>query len=304
MKNRIVNNISASFYVIIILLLSLVYINNLKAQDLPADDATKVTKLKPVKNTFDGTYIIDNQTVNMPSKNTLEFSLQHRFGVINNGYTDLYGLFAVANVRFGFYYTVLDNLQIGVGLCEEKMQWDGNIKLALIRQSVKGGWPVSVTYYGNMAMVSNNDPFVSNLDRISYFNQLMIARKITDDLSLQVGPSFTHYNNVEGYFASDGTIKAKMNNDHFAISCLGRYKITEKFGLIANYDQPLTEHPSNNPRPNVSFGVEFATAGHVFQIFAGNYMSILQQSNNMFNQNDFLASQYLLGFNLSRKFHF
>ena len=172
-----------------------------------------------------------------------------------------------------------------------------------MHQSVKGGWPLSITYYGNMAVISNDDPFVSNLDRFSYFNQLMIARKITDDLSLQVSPSYTHYNNVEGYFNSEGGISPKMNNDHFAVACLGRYKITEKFGVIANYDQPLTQHPSNNPRPNISFGLEFATSGHLFQIFAGNYASILQQTNNVFNQNDYLASQYVLGFNLTRKFH-
>ena len=303
MKNRIINIKSFFLASIVMLLLSVIISGKAFAQDTPVPETTPV-KLKPVKNTFDGSYIIDNQTVNMPSKNTLEFSLQHRFGTINNGYSDLYGLFAGANVRFGFYYTLLDNLQVGLGLCEEKMQWDGNIKYALMRQSQKGGNPVSITYYGNMAIVSNDDPFVSTLDRVSYFNQLIIARKITDDLSLQVAPSFTHYNNVEGYIASDGKINPKMNNDHFAIAFSGRYKFTEKFGVIANYDQPITEHPSNNPHPNIGFGVEFATSGHVFQIFAGNYASILQQSNNMNNQNDYLASQYLLGFNLTRRFHF
>jgi len=285
---------------LIIFILSVISMNKLIAQETPAEP---VVKLKPVKNTFDGTYIIDNQTVNMPVKNTLEISLQHRFGTINNGYTDMYGLFAGANVRFGCYYVPIDNLQIGIGLTEEKMQWDGNIKYALIRQSVKGGWPISVSVYANMAVITTADQFVSNTDRISYFSQIMIARKITEDFSLQVSPSLTHYNNVEGYFNSEGGISPIMNNDHFAIACLGRYKITETFGVIANYDQPLTQHPSNNPRPNISFGLEFATSGHVFQIFAGNYTSILQQTNNMYNQNDFLASQYVLGFNLTRKFH-
>src|SRR5450631_271755 len=138
MKNRIDKIISVSFYVCIMLLISLSNIGDVKAQDAPAQDGP--VKLKPVKNTFDGTYVIDNQTVNLPVKNTLEVSLQHRFGVINNGYTDLYGLFAGANVRFGCYYTPTENVQIGIGLTEEKMQWDGNIKLALMRQSVKGGW--------------------------------------------------------------------------------------------------------------------------------------------------------------------
>ena len=288
--------------ILIILILSVIKMNTATAQDaVPATPS--IVKLKPVKNTFEGTYVIDNQTVAMPTKSTLEFSLQHRFGVINNGYQDMWGLFAGANVRFGCYYVPIESLQVGIGLTEENLQWDGNIKYSLIKQSEKGGWPVSVSVYANMAVITTTDPFVSDLDRLSYFSQIMIARKITEDFSLQVSPSFTHYNNVEGYFNSEGGISPKMNNDHFAIACLGRYKITEKFGVIANYDQPLTQHPSNNPRPNISFGVEFATSGHVFQIFAGNYTSVLQQANNMYNQNDYSASQYVLGFNLTRKFH-
>jgi len=300
MKNKKINTTLISCYVFAILFLSMININTLMAQDKPIES---VVKSKPVKNTFDGSYVIDNQTVNIPVINTMEFALQHRFGTINNGYSDFYGLFAGANVRFALSYVPVNDLQVGIGLCEDKMQWDGNIKYALIKQSVSGGSPVSVSVYANMAVITNDDPFVDKLDRISYFSQLMIARKITDNFSLQVSPSYTHYNNVEGYFNSEGTISPKMNNDHFAVACLGRYKITEKFGIIANYDQPLTQHPSNNPHPNISFGIELATAGHVFQIFAGNYASILQQTNNMYNQNDYLASQYLLGFNITRKFH-
>ena len=103
--------------------------------------------------------------------------------------------------------------------------------------------------------------------------------------------------------SSDGTIQPKMNNAHFAIAFSGRYKITDGTAIIANYDQPLTQHPMDNPHPNISFGIELGTQGHTFQIFLGNYQSIIPQQNNVFNQNDFLGSQYLIGFNITRRWY-
>jgi hypothetical protein len=98
---------------------------------------------------------------------------------------------------------------------------------------------------------------------------------------------------------SKGQIKQKMHNGHFAISMTGRYKVTQKSAVLIGYDQPLTQHPTNNPHPNICFGFETTTSSHAFQVFAGNYAGIVPQSNNMFNQNDFTKSQYVIGFNIT-----
>lgn len=111
-------------------------------------------------------------------------------------------------------------------------------------------------------------------------------------------------NNVEAYVDSKGEIQKKMNNGHFAISVLGRYKIPDKTAIIAGYDQPLTEHLTNNPDPNISFGFEITTSSHAFQVFAGNYFGIVSQSNNVFNQNDYRKGQFLVGFNVTRLWNF
>jgi len=258
-----------------------------------------------VKNTFSGSLIIDNQTVMVPVKRTFEFTIQHRFGTINNGYSDLYGIFAPANIRLGLNYTPVTNVQLGLGLTKELMQWDGNIKIAIFRQAVRGGFPVSITYYGDIAIstLPKAGNFVNNLDRISYFNQLIIARKVTDRLSVQVSPSLSYFNNVEGYLSSEGTIKPKMNNYHFAIAFMGRYKVTSGMNVIVDYDQPLTQHPTNNPHPNISFGIELVTTTHTFQIFIGNYQSIIPQENNFYNQNDYTKGQFCIGFNITRKWY-
>jgi hypothetical protein len=268
------------------------------AQDGPLATPTA----EPVKYTFESTHIGDNQTINTLFKGSMEFVIQHRFGVMSNGYKDFYGLYAPSNIRLGFTYGITKDATLGFGFCKDRMTWDGNLKYALLRQSTSG-MPVSVSYYGNFAVDTRSAEdvtFVSNADRISYFNQLLIARKINNHLSLQVAPSYTHMNNVEGYMDGDKVMPV-MKNDHFAVAFMGRYKLSNVFSVIANYDQPLTVHPKNNPYPNVSGGIEMGTGSHTFQIFVGNYSSIVQQNNNFYNQNDYTNGKFLIGFNITRR---
>jgi hypothetical protein len=106
--------------------------------------------------------------------------------------------------------------------------------------------PVSVGYFANMVInARDNSNFRNGVDRFSYFNQLIIVRKITDKFSAQVAPNFSWFNNVEAYIDKNDEIQKKMENGHFAISVPGRYIITEKSSIIAGYDQPLTQHTTN-----------------------------------------------------------
>ncbi|HSQ44868.1 MAG TPA: DUF5777 family beta-barrel protein [Ginsengibacter sp.] len=267
-----------------------------------------VKKKSFVKNTFEGNYLIDNQTVMVPFKGTFEFAIQHRFGIASNGFKDMFGLFASAKMRLGFSYVPVKNLQIGFGASNDRMQVDWDLKYALLQQTKDGKIPVSVTYFGNAVMDTRKQDattlFVNLSDRFSYFNQIMIARKVTDKFSIQVSPSLSHFNNLQGYIDSSGKVQQLMKNDHFAISFSGRYKIAPQTAIIANYDQPLTQHPSNNPHPNISIGLEMRSSGHDFQVFVGNYGYILPQNNAMFNQNDFTKGQFLIGFNITRLWNF
>ncbi|MDP4149757.1 MAG: DUF5777 family beta-barrel protein [Bacteroidota bacterium] len=280
------------------------------AQDSTGAPPPTVEKKKRsyVKNTFEGNYLIDNQSVMVPIKGTFEFDIQHRFGTVNNGISDLYGIFAGAIMRLGLSYTPIKDLQVGFGACNDRMQVDWNLKYALLRQTKDGAMPVSVTYFGNAVMDTRKKDattlFVTTSDRFSFFNQVIIARKVSDKLSVQVSPSLSHFNNVPGYIDANGKILPEMKNDHFAISFSGRYKIAPKTAVIANYDQPLTQHPMNNPHPNISFGLEMSTSGHTFQVFAGNYGNLLPQDNNMLNQNDFTKGEFLIGFNITRLWNF
>ncbi|MBP6827973.1 MAG: hypothetical protein KA165_15530 [Saprospiraceae bacterium] len=272
---------------------------SLSAQD---ENATAETSTrKPVKNTFESALVIDNQTVMVPIKGTFEMDIQHRFGTVKNGYDDVWGLFAPSNIRLGFSYAPISKLYVGLGLTKERMKWDFSIKYALLQQMKGGGMPFSLTYFGNFAVDGRDKKyFGKGTDRLSFFHQLILARKVTEKFSLQVSPSLSYFNNVEGYLDENGDVQKKMDNAHFAVAFMGRYKITETMAIIAGADQPVTVHPTNNPYPNICFGLEITTSAHSFQVFAGNYSSIVPQSNNVFNQNDYKNGQFLIGFNITR----
>jgi Membrane bound beta barrel domain (DUF5777) len=277
------------------------------AQDVtPATEETqKQEEPKPVRDTFESDLLIDNQSVMVPSKGTLEMNIQHRFGTVNNGYEDFYGLYAPSNIRIGMSYAPIDKLYVGFGFAKVNMTWDVSAKYALFKQMDTGGWPVSVTYYGNVAFDTRpNATFANGTDRISFFNQLIIARKITNKFSVQVAPSLSHFNAVEAYQDENGTVQPKLENDHFAVSVGARYKVTSQTVVLVNYDQPITKHTTDNPYPNISFGMEFNTSSHSFQVFFSNYYNIVPQLNNVYNSNDFREGQFLLGFNITRLWSF
>ncbi len=324
MKQKI--NIPKPWFVLPFSLLVCLFLiqSTLNAQD-STSAATKKTphaKAKPVKNTFQSTWIIDDQTVMVPVKGTFEADIQHRFGTVQNGYKDLWGIYGSSNIRIGFNYAPINNLYLGFGLTKDNLLWDGSAKYAILKQA-KGKYPVSVTYYGNMAYKSIEDPnhvlFTYNTQRLSFFNELIIARKITDKFSLQVAASISHQNSVPGYYTKyDSTAKVKFNEakfDLFALAVCARYKLTEGTSFIIDYDQPLTRFATNNPHPNIAFGFEFNTSGHTFQLFAGNYSLLNSQQNSLYNTNNpfgytqtdgtkVLGGQFEIGFNITRLWNF
>lgn len=304
---------------LVLVLAQLMILNTGFAQDstAAAEPAPK-PKLKPVKNTFQSTWIIDNQTVMVSQKGTFEMDIQHRFGTVSKGYEDFWGFFAPSNIRLGAIYAPVKNLNVGLGITKSNMLWDLNAKYAILRQT-KGLYPVSLTYYGDVAYDTRKDEdgsiFKYQSQRISFFNQLIVARKINDKLSLQAAVSVSHQNSVSGYYTkNDSTgqeIFKEMEFNHFAVSLAGRYKLTEVTSFIFNVDQPITKHATNNPNPNVSLGLEFNTSNHSFQLFVGNYALLNPQRNNMYNTNNpfgYTAAdgtkvpggQFVIGFNITR----
>jgi hypothetical protein len=311
-----------------------------------AEKPAMPAKIKPVKNTFQSIWISDNQTVLVPQRKTLEMDIMHRFGTWNKGYQDFWGLFASSNIRIGFNYVPINKLNVGFGFTKTTAAviphgtvsavsgplWDGSLKYSIITQT-KGKYPVSVSYYVNAAYNTKKDAAKETYryasDRLSFFHQLLIARKITDKLSVQVAPSLSHHNVVNGYFVKENDSTLKINRamkfEHFAVAFSARYKITNITSVMINFDQPMTKHATNNPNPSLSFGIEMNTSSHSFQIFFTNYYYLNPGINNMYNSNNPFSyidktktddpataineskvkgGRYLIGFNITRLWNY
>ena len=315
-NQNIMNTTSHKIFSVFFLLL-------MQGFSLLAQDAdTVMVKSKPVKNTFESIFIIDNQTVMVPYKNTFEFDIQHRFGLVENGYQDFWGLFAPSNIRLGFGYVPIDRLMVGFGITKQNLTWDFNAKYAILKQMTSDGSPVSVTYYGNAAMDTRkkeqfpNPVAFQSTERWSFFHQVLIGRKVSDKFSFQVGGSVSHFNAVYPSVDEETGVVEDLDNDLFSISAAARYKISGSTSLLINYDQPLTTRPSTDPespdtkepKPNLALGIEFTTSAHQFQIIIGNFQSIVPQRNNFYNQNWGFGSdefsqwdpEWLIGFNMTR----
>lgn len=261
--------------------------------------AEKKVDDRPVSSTFESSMLIDNQTNIIPDKKTLEMQIQHRFGPMTNGFSDLFGIYAPgANIRMGFNYSITDRLLVGYGLTKKNMYSDFQAKYALLRQTRSGRIPLSITLYADAAIDSRDKEVFGDgykfIDRLSYFGQVIISRKFANWLSLQIHGSYTHYNLVE----------YNTDNDKIGVGINGRIKFSPQSSILFQYDQPISVHGKSESKPNLGFGYEVSTFTHAFQIYVGTAQGIIQQDNYMFNQNDFTKGELMFGFTITRLWQF
>jgi len=269
------------------------------------------TQDKPVKNTFESATLIDNQTVMTPFKGALELQIQHRFSLIENIH-NLYGIYGSANTRLGLNYGITDRLMVGIGTTKDYKLTDLQWKYQILRQTKSNSMPITVVYYGNLVAdlrdtsggtfgPTNGDRY-KEMHRLSYFTQIIVARKFSDKFSFQIAPSFSYLNSV----------KRGYKNANLSISAGGRYNVFGSHSVMFEYDQLLTKQDSivtatgnyekKQPLPNVAIGWEIGTATHCFQVFVANYDKINNQYNLLYNTNDFRKKKYLFGFNITVRF--
>ena len=247
--------------------------------------------------TFKSTRIINGQSIENVGKGTLDFRISHRFGELNEGIQNLYGL-DNATTKFGFDYGLTDWLTAGIGRSSFEKEYDAFFKVKLLRQTVDDQIPVSVSYLCGMSATTMdvvNIPgytyYLSN--RLFYVDQFLIARKISKVLSLQLMPTYLHYNLV----SNPGD-----PNDVLAIGIGGRIKLSKHIALTGEYYYVIPGHQLagyNNP---VSLGIDIETGGHVFQLFVSNAANITERTFIGETQGDISKGAIHLGFNISRVF--
>ncbi len=255
-------------------------------------DAKPKKDNRPVKDLFESGCILNNQTVMVPTKHTLEFMIQHRFGKLNSEEFDLLGLYAPSNIRIGLGFSLTDKFIIGIGTTKNNKIQDVNWKYAIIKQTRSGSIPVSASYYGNASVDLRDDLYPKFTNRLSYYHELILARKISKKISVQVIPNFSYFNMVDSLMTRSG----------FGVSVNGRVKIKDAMSVIFEYDHNFTKQDVNAiaVKPNLSIGLEASTSSHVFQVFVGTAEAISNQHNEMYNTNDYTKKDLLIGFNITR----
>ena len=255
---------------------------------------------KQITATFKASRILNGHSVERMHKGQLDFRISHRFGRINEGAYEFFGL-DQANIHLSLEYGILDWLMVGLGRGTFEKTVDGFVKISPLRQSTGiRSFPVSVSWmsgtYINGLHWSDSERDNHFTHRMEYAHQLLIARKFGPRFSFQLTPSYLHRNLVE---------TAADPNDLFAIGGGSRIKITRRISFNAEYFYVLKPDPSTLSSPiynPLSLGVDIETGGHVFQLIVTN--SVAMRENGFLGQTtgQWLKGDIHLGFNISRVF--
>ena len=245
--------------------------------------------------TFKGSRLINGHSVEMRSGGVLEFLISHRFGRLNEGAYNLFGL-DDSNIRLGLEYGISDRLNIGVGRSSFLKMYDGFLKYKLLHQQTgKKNVPLSLVAFTNLTIntlrsVDGEDVKFSR--RLQYTYQLLIARKFSSNFSLQLMPTLVHRNIV---------IAAQDDNNLWAIGAGGRYKLSGSVALNLEYYYQLNPD-AGNPYNALAIGFDIETGGHVFQLHLTNARAMVEPVFVGATTGNFWDGDIHFGFNISRVF--
>lgn len=247
--------------------------------------------------TFKSTRVINMQSVENVAAGVMDFRISHRFGAVNSGAGTLYGL-DQAYMRLGFEFGITDKLMLGVGRSNVNKEVDGFLKYKILSQSTgKRNMPITLSWFSSIVVRTTEfeDPDRKNYfsSRLYYCHQLLIARKFNERLSLQLSPSLVHRNLV-----SDSTIM----NDVFAGGVGGRFKITRRTSVNAEYVYVLPDQLGPGYTNSLSIGFDIETGGHVFQLHFTNSKPMNEKGFITETTGKWSKGDVQFGFNISRVF--
>lgn len=247
--------------------------------------------------TFKTTRLINGQSIENVAPGVLDFRISHRFGYISSGAYELWGL-DNASMRMGFDYGLSKRLMIGVGRSTYQKQYDGFTKFKVLRQSTGAHvMPLSVSVVGSVMYksVKFDDPTRVNYQssNLYYCGQVIIARKFTEGISLQLAPTLIHYNLVPA---------ENDPNDLISIGAGGRFKLSKRVSVNVEYYYQLPTSQFSGTYNSLSFGFDLETGGHVFQVYMTNSTGMTERTFIAETTGNFFKGDIHLGFTISRVF--
>ena len=245
--------------------------------------------------TFKTTRIINGHSIENVAAGVLDLRISHRFGFLNTGAYELFGL-DQATMRLGLDYGLTNRWMIGIGRSTYQKQFDGFTKYKLLRQ-VSGGAPITVSAVGSMMYKSLKfeDPARENYlsSNLFYAGQVLLGRKFSESLSIQLMPTIIHYNLVKG--SSDP-------NDIFALGAGGRIKLGKRVSMNAEYYYQLPGYKLPETVNSLAIGFDIETGGHVFQLHFTNSTGMTERTFISETTGRFFEGDIHFGFTISRVF--
>ncbi|MEP7170996.1 MAG: DUF5777 family beta-barrel protein [Bacteroidota bacterium] len=275
------------------------------------DDLMKMAMQNPdtvrtkVIATFKTTKLISAQTNETVHKRTLDFRVAHLFGNVgkesHGGVHTFYGLDASADIRIALEYGITDKLTVGISRCKRQENYEGLAKYRLLEQTSDNKIPLAVTLFVNAAYsaVENRDGsiFPKSVDRISYTSELILARKFSSRISIELVPTLVHRNYV---------FSALEKNDVFALGGGGRFRFTRSTSFVVDYfysfDKLRKINNDNGFYNPLGVGFEIETGGHVFTIMFSNASGIIENDFIPNTSDSWSKWGFKLNFNISRNF--
>jgi Membrane bound beta barrel domain (DUF5777) len=247
--------------------------------------------------TFKTTRLINGHTVENVGKKVLDVKISHRFGKVNGGGYELFGL-DNATMRMGLDYGITNYLMVGIGRSTYQKTYDAFFKIKILRQSKgKRNMPITLSYVPTVALktlkfqdTSRQNYFTS---RLFFTHQLIIGRKFSEGTSLQIMPTYTHRNLVQ---------LASESNDLIAIGIGGRQKLSKRISLNFEYYYQLPDYKLHNTTNSLSVGFDIETGGHVFQLHFTNSQGMSERTFISETTGQWSKGDIYFGFNISRVF--
>jgi hypothetical protein len=242
---------------------------------------------------------VNGHSIENTAAGVLDFKISHRFGPIRNGLYDVFGL-DDASIRIGLDYGVTDRLMVGFGRSSKEKIFDGFAKYKILRQSSGlRKMPITLSYLvdAQIKTVKFSDPNRDNLfsSRLYYTHQVLIGRKFSEGLSLQLMPTVIHRNLVE---------TRSEKNTVLVMGIAGRVKLSRRVALNAEYYYVLPDQLAPQYTNVLSIGFDIETGGHVFQLHFSNsadmtYKGFVTETTEEWFSN---PTGIRFGFNIARVF--
>jgi hypothetical protein len=249
------------------------------------------------KASFKTTRVINSHSLENVAEGVLDFKILHRFGFINGGAYEFFGL-DQATMRLGLEYGITDRLAVGVGRSTVEKALDGFVKYKILRQSSGArNMPITLCYATGLSanMLKWQDPNRKNYpsSRLAFYHQAIIGRKFSESFTMQLMPTLVHRNLVH-------TLAEK--NDVFAMGFAGRHKLTRRMALNAEYYYVLPDQIHPDFSNSLSIGFDIETGGHVFQLHFTNSTPLNEKGVITETRGKWGKGDIHFGFNISRVF--